>query len=370
MSSSQFQPSLQRTGKSVWIRYLLTLILLGLYIAYLFFVTRNQQGPVDYETFMRLGRTFLEGGEVYTENSYYPLPYVGVFALLSLLPKSISLVLWLGAPVVVVLVISRFRPWALLFAPVFSHFVGGQSSVFGLLGFFGYRRNLDPSNYPGGVFLSLTLLKPQLAIIPLGYAMVRWIQYYRMKRRVPRQLVSFALTSGLIFLPGFIVSPTWVSDWLSQPRPMFSRALSGAVPRLLLLISSPENALYWILWTLLSVLLIGVVWKFKGKSHSLDILILGSFIVSPLVHDYDLIQLVPVILGPWMPAASLVLSLPGWWTIFTSYANDAAWVSFVVIAPGLLITYLLQYRKGSSEGDASDEPSVPDLDSGHLYSRD
>lgn len=337
-------------------RLALTLLLLAPYFAYITFVISNDKGPVDYETFMHLGRSLLDGGEVYGENSYYPLPYVGIFSLFSLLPRSISLAIWLGAPIIIALVAVGFRPYVLVFAPVFSHFAGGQSSVFGLLGFFGYRWNLDPSSYLGGFFLALTSLKPQLAIVPIGYAIYVWIGYFRSKREVPRQFLSFITTVGLLYIPSFAIRPAWLIEWLSVPRPLFNRALSGLVPRLLYLVSSPDNYLYWALWALITVAILGATWKLKGNSHHLDILLLASFIVNPLVHDYDLIQVLPTIWGPIMRIASVVLSLPGWWTIVTNYGNDAAWVTFIVIAPGLLIAYIVQCRQ-RIRGDAGSLPT-------------
>jgi len=94
-----------------------------------------------------------------------------------------------------------------------------------------------------------------------------------------------------------------------------------------------------------------VVWKLKGNSHSLDVLLLASSVINPLVHDYDLIQILPTIWGPIMPLASVALSLPGWWTITTRYGIDTAWVTFSISAPGLLMTYIYQCRRHLETAD-------------------
>jgi len=333
---------IRESYRSDFLGNLILLLLIAVYLAYVYFVIQADQGPVDYETFMRIGARFVSGEEVYVENSYYPLPYVMVFGLFSLLPRPLSMALWLSLPVVVALFVTRFKPWTLLFAPVFSHFSGGQSSVFGLLGFCGYRLNLNPQSKLGGIFLALTLLKPQLGIVPVGYAVVQWLGFLREKRKVPGQMVAFAGAALLTYLPSFIIDPDWLWKWLSVPRPMFNRAISSAIPRLLNLFTLPGSPLYWLLWFVLSGLLVLVVWRLKGRSHKLDILILLSFIISPLVHDYDLIQVLPTIWGPVMPIASSLLSVPGWWTITTQYANDAAWITFTIIAPGLLACKIYQ----------------------------
>ena len=338
------------------LRILLTSLLLLPYLAYIAYIIRGDQGPIDYETFMKIGNSFLEGGDIYGENSYYPLPYAGIFAVFSLLPRPLSMAIWLLAPVILALAITGFQPYTLLFAPTFSHFTGGQSSIFGLLGFYGYRKNLDPTTYAGGIFLALTCLKPQLGIVPAGYAVYQWILYLKKNQRIPAQAVSFAGSLGLIFLPSFLIRPQWLIEWLYTPRPLFDRAISSAVPRLLFLVSKPEKPTYWVLWFVLTIAVVLITWKLKGESQPLDILVLVSFIINPLVHDYDLIQILPTIQGPIMPAAAVVLSIPGWWTMTTQYGNDEAWVSFILIAPGLLITYILQEKR---KRDKKGKPETP-----------
>ncbi len=336
--------------------HLFRIIILGLllipYLLYIGFVIINDQGPVDYETFMRIGTNFRTGQQVYVENSYYPLPYVAIFSVFSLLPRSISLALWLGLPVFVALFVVGFQPYVLLFAPVFSHFVGGQSSIFGLLGFWGYRNNLDPGSGRGGAFLALTLIKPQLGVIPLVYAVYRWTQFILQRGKLPKQLIYYAFTLACLYVPAFIVRPNWVGEWLSVPRPMFSRALSGAIPRLLTLVLKPNSLAYWITWFLLSLITLAVVWYFRAAGHPLDLLLLWSFLANPLVHDYDLIQVIPTIEGIAMQFVSILFSIPGWWTILTSYANDAAWVTFTIIAPGLLGFKIIQSTRVASRTKA------------------
>ena len=125
-------------------------LLLVPYLLYLGFIIWNNRGPIDYETFMEIGQRLLSGGRVYGVNSYYPMPFVMVFGLFSALPRPLSMALWLLLPLACVLLVSGWRPSALLFAPVFGHFVGGQTAVFGMLGLWGYRRNADPDKLSGG----------------------------------------------------------------------------------------------------------------------------------------------------------------------------------------------------------------------------
>jgi hypothetical protein len=337
-------PTPGRPTPSTALPVAVTSLILAIYLAYVGFVIAIDRGPIDFETFMSIGTRFAHGDEVYIENSYYPLPYVAIFALFSLMPRPISMAVWMLGPVVLVLTVTRYRPYGLLFAPVFSHFAGGQSSVFGLLGFYGYRANIRQPSYLGGIFLALTCLKPQLGLVPVGYAMFQWLSTIRSQRRIPKQALAFLTTLALMYLPAFILRPTWLVQWLSAPRPVLGRAVSSAIPRLLLFVTSPNTITYWLLWIFLSSLLVAITWRAKRTSATLDLLVLLSFIISPLMHDYDLIQVLPIVSGPLMPIASSILSIPGWWTITTQYANDVAWASFTIIAPGLLLAYLAQSR--------------------------
>jgi hypothetical protein len=96
-----------------------------IYLAYVGFIIQRNQAPVDYETFMQIGQRFWNGETFYGENSYYPLPYVMIFGVFSQLPRPISMTIWMLGPVVVALIATEWRPFALWFAPIFSHFVGG-----------------------------------------------------------------------------------------------------------------------------------------------------------------------------------------------------------------------------------------------------
>lgn len=203
------------------------------YILYLYFIVQNDRGPIDYETFMKIGEQLSIGGTVYGENSYYPLPYVIVFSVFCNLPRSISMILWVSLPVIAALLISKFNPWILLFAPVASHFFGGQTSIFGMLGLWGYRRNILPDDVKGGIWLAILTMKPQLAIFSLIWAGIQWIKFLKSNKKIPTQIFSFTGMFVLLQIPGFIILPNWPQLWLASPRPLFERALAGLIPRFL-----------------------------------------------------------------------------------------------------------------------------------------
>lgn len=336
------------------------LLIGGLYLAYVAFTIYSGRGPVDYETFMTIGGHFLRHEPVYYENSYYPLPFVMVFALFAWLPRSVSIGAWLLLPVLAALAIRRWHAAVLLFAPVFGHFVGGQTSVFGMAGVWGYRQYADLDRRAGGFWLALLTIKPQLALFPCLWALLTWSRAIREKRRLPSQAWAFLATAAILYLPGFFFYPDWPLHWLSRPRPLFERALSGLVPRVLLQLSALPAWIYWSLLIVIAGGLLLVVWLSNGRKLDFDLFILWSFVVNPLVHDYDLIQLVPLLDTTLMLSAALILSISGWWVILTAYANDAAWAVFTIIAPGLLIVRLWENaRRQAAQGVVREATANP-----------
>ena len=326
-------------------------LLLLFFFLYVYFNIHNNEAPIDYKTFMDIGHRFRSGQNFYGENSYYPLPFVMVFAFFDWLPRALSITLWLLLPVLAALLISGFSPLTLLYAPLVGHFLGGQSVLFGLLGFWGYRKHQQTDSISGGIWLALTTFKPQLAIAPCAWAFSRWWLDFRHTKRVPRQALAFFITVAGMYLPGFVLVPNWVSLWLANPRPVFLRALSGLFPRSLLYLFPQSSPAYWIALILLGGVLFAVIWVYCRKKISLDILVLFYFIVSPFVHDYDLLQLTPLLETTHLRILAILLSIPGWVVIFTQYNNDSAWIVFTIIAPGLLIAFLRQcHAHGNFKG--------------------
>jgi hypothetical protein len=233
----------------------------------------------------------------------------------------------------------------LLFAPTFGHFVGGQTAVFGMLGLWGYRKYISTSSLTGGIFLGLALLKPQLGIIPLAFALTQWRRDFKAHKTIPRQVWAWLITLACIYLPGFLFVPDWPVRWLSNPRPLFERAMSGFAPRTLLYFVSPSTLVYWSILVIVGSLLLWNVWRLNHKSITLDAAVLWSFIVSPLVHDYDLIQLIPLLEKPIITLAAVLCSLPGWLVILFAYSNDFAWYAFTIVAPAILGAWLYHNRR-------------------------
>ncbi|WP_162787656.1 hypothetical protein [Anaerolinea thermolimosa] len=292
---------------------------------------------------MQIGTRFLRGEEVYGENSYYPLPFVMIFAGFAALPRPVSMALWLFLPVIVAWWISGWKLWVLLYAPLIAHFLGGQTAVFGMIGLWGYRQRQKTDHFGGGIWLALTLIKPQLGLLPLSWAISRWWKAFRGTGQIPKQFLGWV--AAMIFIYGipFLVAPDWLSQWLSHPRPLFERALAGFVPRGLVMLGIHGWA-FWGLWVIITLLSFVWILKHVRQKLDLDLLTLWYFCISPLVHDYDLIQMIPLLDSKRLQWGAVMLGVPTLLVILFAYGIDQAWAVVTIIAPGL---WILKFKEGA-----------------------
>jgi hypothetical protein len=151
-------------------------------------------------------------------------------------------------------------------------------------------------------------------------------------------MIGFVSITGLLWIPSFFVYPNWPFDWLSSPRPLAFRAMAGLLPRSLLL-AIPQSILYFAILIPLAIILLWLIrrhWSFETS-------LIWYFIVSPLVHDYDLISLLPILKTHRQRTIAVLLSIPTWLVILFAYSNDFAWFAVTLIPAGL---YILALKSG------------------------
>ena len=149
-----------------------------------------------------------------------------------------------------------------------------------------------------------------------------------------------------------------MQSWLHTPRPLFERALAGLVPRALLYITPSTS---WIFWVILGMLAIGsfyLIWRKNNFQMNFDLFLATSFVINPLVHDYDLIQLIPILCSKRLRNAMLLISIPGWLVILFAYDWDPAWFVFTLIP----LVAVWQIIRGSHRPE---QEEVPGLQSHH-----
>ena len=322
------------------------------YLLYVGYVVSTNQAPVDYYTFMDIGQRLLAGAPVYVINSYYPMPTVIIFGFFSLLPRPLSLGLWLLIPVALAWFISGRRPWVLVFGPLFAHFVGGQTAALAMLGLWGYRRSPDLQRFGGGAWLAVLAFKPQLAIFPLLYAGRQWLMFLWRERRIPAQAWGWAGGMVLYYLVGALAGgPAWPLDWLANPRPVGLRAQAGILPRTLIELGlQPPAALFWLLLGGGALGLVAGAWLWNHRRMPFDLWIFLGATFNLLMHDYDLIQLIPLINTPLLRKTAVLASIPLWLVILFAYQNDVAWYSVTFIPPALAWAAIRQSINHSSTG--------------------
>jgi len=287
------------------------------------------------------------------------MPTVYIFAAFRSLPRPVSLTLWLLLPVLGAWLIAGRRPWVLLFGPLFGHFVGGQSAGLAMLGLWGWRRFSDPDKISGGLWLGLLAFKPQLAVFPVLFAGWQWLNYLRRYKRIPLQFLGWAGAFLGWWMVGELFLPGWVSQWLANPRPISERALAGILPRTLVVIGITESTPI-LFWGLLGGGAAGILlaaWWFNRRRMPFDHWLLASAIFNPLLHDYDLIQLIPLLDSPLRQRWAVLSSIPLWGVILFAYTNNHAWYVVSLIPPILLCASLLAARnKRLQAGCPPDNP--------------
>lgn len=324
------------TRKSTVLSALAFVVLALLYVAYFAFITSSGRSGVDYHTFMDIGARWNAGQPIYLDNSYYPMPYVLVFALFAALPLTLSIALWHAIPVFTALAAAQWRLWPLAFAPLFAHMLGGQTAVVGLLAVYGYLHWRD--DWRGGAALALATLKPQLALLPLLWVGVSWLHTTYQRRRIPPQALAFTAVTALLYLPTFALCPGWVSDWLASPRPLFARAIAAPIPRLAVMLFGNSTAA----WGMIAAGLLAFAlfcWRYRP---GFEAFMLAGLVVMPFIHDYDLIIFIPVVTALRLQRAAVVASIPLWLTIVLAYTNDQAWFTVALIPLTLALCSWLQ----------------------------
>jgi uncharacterized membrane protein YbaN (DUF454 family) len=215
-----------------------------------------------------------------------------------------------------------------------------------LVGLWGYRRTRQADRWAGGLWLGLLAFKPQLAIFPLLYAGWEWLHFWRAQKKIPPQALGWAAAMLAWWLAGELALPGWVGQWLASPRPLFERALAGILPRTLVVFGLNQNSplLFWGLLAGGAAALLFGVWAFNRRRMPFDHWLLANATFNPLIHDYDLIQLMALLDSPLRQRWAVLASIPVWGVILFAYANDQAWYAVTLIAPVLLGIALWENR--------------------------
>ncbi len=162
----------------------------------------------DYGLYVDMGNAIRQGANPYGLHHYWPLPTIlWIFVPLSLMPDWFRFI-WILGPIVSILVLFRTRgiPF-FFFTPLW--FVIGDGMIDGWL-LVPLAWLLENRPVLAGVGAALVLFKPQLAILAVGYMLIRWLV-----SRDFKNLGTFAGLMAIFYIPSFIVRPGWILEMIT-----------------------------------------------------------------------------------------------------------------------------------------------------------
>lgn len=134
--------------------------------------------------------------------NYYPLPStLWVFIPLALMPRWFLLVFMFAPFIFVVLMLKKAGVSTWLYYPLLLQSGFGQLDGWLMVPLYWL---LEDRTWLAGIGAVLVLFKPQIAIFTVLYMVVCWII-----KKNWRNLSSFAITLVIVYLPTFLICPTW-----------------------------------------------------------------------------------------------------------------------------------------------------------------
>jgi hypothetical protein len=231
---------------------------------------------------------FRPWGEALWHGQYtpqYPLPMVGFFAFLALLPPpvAVGLVFALNLILFVVLFKRKAAGW-LFYVPVLMIFNEGQLEFI----FFWLILTGTPAA------LALATLKPQLFIFALP------------KLAADRKLwPKFLLWLAVLYLPITLIRPTWIAEWLNNVRGEGRLSNNDSASLWSLLPFHPPTIFYVFVLGVLAVVIIKRP-DWKG--------VLAAF--YPVMRPYDYLLATGTEASAWLIPLSWVCVIWGYhWTV-------------------------------------------------------
>jgi hypothetical protein len=330
----------------------------ALFCAYLAAAFLQNEKPFDYVQLIRGVRTYCAdpahfeyGVSVYTDGliqrNFYPAPFYSLFCVPDQLAPDALFLIWMLFPLIWALLLARMRASIFAFTPLFLHILLGQSTAF-LIPLFYLASTPRPPRWWYGVILATALLKPHIAAPAVLILLWRWRHHWR-------ALLVGAITSIAILIPTFLHTPNWIQQWLGSARGYEIVSLV-TVPRIVIrafdmpYVPAPDQQrLIWGLAIAAAAILLGLLWARRKKLAFYDVFLVFCF-TAPLVHDYDLVILIPFLVQrPRRLLLALVAGLPAWVYAMMSGTPERPLGMYnlsILITLALIAERLLDLREG------------------------
>lgn len=260
--------------------------------------------PYDYLHLMNSSQQFCFAQDSFTFGwpHLYPATFYTTFCLLYKNIAPILSFLWLMIPFFMVLWLAGRRSVVLVFPPFIILLILGQSTwlilpIYMLVIYI--IEQGKPLKWWYGFFLIGMVFKPHIA----GLGVV-WLLYKGYRYR------GFWITSIFtwiaVAIPGFIMRPTWLMEWLPSGRgfePISLGSVAIIPVRMLGLDVSrvvgmdpgvSNQIIIWGFCGLIALVLLGLLYWRRGTLTIYDWMLVFCF-ANPILNDYDLIIILPFI---------------------------------------------------------------------------
>jgi len=281
-------------GLMVGLGFLVSFGIVSLYI--------RQDLPYDYAQLMIGAERFCYQTDsfIYDERWLYPAPFYTSFCIPQHHLPQILFWLWMIVPFLLVIWIGGQRSAIVVYPPLVLHLVLGQSTwVLLPLYMLAERLSRDDSQRVPlwyGIILGLAVLKPHIAFAAWVWIVWRWRERWLL-------LLTGAISSLVILLPSFFMRPNWLFEWLANGRDYrpISMANIALIPVELFQLGLDQAAyissgsgqlIIWGTGLMTAAALYFLIHRRRGKLELYDWVLIFCF-SNPLMHDYDLIILLP-----------------------------------------------------------------------------
>lgn len=272
----------------------------------------------DFILFYNSGAAILTGGSPYSLDLYYsPIYHAILFIPFSLLPIGLSYSIFVAINLFLAWkLLKRRLIWALLFFPFMYSLFDGQ------VDFLLMALILLGSPWTIG----LMLVKPQVSFVVIPWIILSFTN---------KDWIKAIISTSLFILLGFIIRPTWISEWMAtQPTfEFYARHASN-----LYWLAPGENMHFRsIIIFIGSIIVLPLGFLLKNRQDSWNIL----HFLGPLTNIYS-----PVLLLEWIGPIEVVLS---WVAVIVAGGNIHSGMPFFLIGISIFIRRLIEYKEISKE---------------------
>jgi hypothetical protein len=343
----------------------------GLFFFYLAAALIQNQQPFDYVQLIRGVRIycndpthFVYGVSTYTDGliqrNFYPAPFYSAFCVPDAVSPNALFLIWMLFPFVWAVILSKQRAAIFAYAPLFLHILLGQSTAF-LIPLYYLAANPRPPRWWYGIIIATALFKPHVAAPAVLILLWRWRHHWG-------AWITAAVSSIAFLIPTFLHTPDWIQQWLGSARgfEIISLATVARVPIRALnmpYVPAPDQQrLIWGFAVVVAIVVLGALWYRRKRLTFYDIFLVFCF-TAPLVHDYDLVILIPFLVQrPKRLLLAVTAGLPAWIYAMMSGTPDRPLGFYnlsLLITLALIAERLLDLKEGPFESDVRKSNQYP-----------